>query len=445
MSKMKNSGYDYIGNIPLNWNLKKIKYVYSIHTGFTPDTSRDDYYTDNPKNTWISIADLTNNVDNQITDSSSYISDVYLKEKKPKITKMGSLLYSFKLSVGKTAFAGKDLYTNEAIASFENNDEVCLDYLNYASFLIEQNANKNIYNALILNQGLINNSITIIPPIEEQKLIANFLDKHIEIIDNIINDLEKQISSLTIYKESIITEKLLNNSNVKTSDVDGHIIINNICSGWKCGRIKDVLSVLTDYTANGSFQSLADNVEYLDYESYARLVRLTDLRDNLENIGIYVNEDSYNYLKKSSLNGGEVLVANVGAYAGLFCLMPNIEKPATLGPNMFLLKTNKLMKNKYLYYLGLSKFVKDQLLMKSTSSAQPKLNKEDVKTVKILIPPIDEQEKIIKYLDKKCKDIDKIVEDKSNQKDKMEKYKQSVIYEYVTGKKRVEGAEELYG
>lgn len=445
MSKMKNSGYDYIGNIPLNWNLKKIKYVYSIHTGFTPDTSRDDYYTDDPKNTWVSIADLTNNVDKQITDSSSYISDVYLKEKKPKITKMGSLLYSFKLSVGKTAFAGKDLYTNEAIASFENNDEVCLDYLNYASFLIEQNANKNIYNALILNQELINNSITIIPPIEEQRLIANFLDKHIEIIDNIINDLEKQISSLTIYKESIITEKLLNNSNVETSDVDGHIIINNICSGWKCGRIKDVLSVLTDYTANGSFQSLADNVEYLDYESYARLVRLTDLRDNLENIGIYVNEDSYNYLKKSSLNGGEVLVANVGAYAGLFCLMPNIEKPATLGPNMFLLKTNKLMKNKYLYYLGLSKFVKDQLLMKSTSSAQPKLNKEDVKTVKILIPPIDEQEKIIKYLDKKCKDIDKIVEDKSNQKDKMEKYKQSVIYEYVTGKKRVEGAEELYG
>ena len=362
MSKMKNSGYDYIGNIPLNWNLKKIKYVYSIHTGFTPDTSRDDYYTDDPKNTWISIADLTNNVDKQITDSSSYISDVYLKEKKPKITKMGSLLYSFKLSVGKTAFAGKDLYTNEAIASFENNDEVCLDYLNYASFLIEQNANKNIYNALILNQELINNSITIIPPIEEQRLIANFLDKHIEIIDNIINDLEKQISSLTIYKESIITEKLLNNSNVETSDVDGHIIINNICSGWKCGRIKDVLSVLTDYTANGSFQSLADNVEYLDYESYARLVRLTDLRDNLENIGIYVNEDSYNYLKKSSLNGGEVLVANVGAYAGLFCLMPNIEKPATLGPNMFLLKTNKLMKNKYLYYLGLSKFVKESII-----------------------------------------------------------------------------------
>lgn len=444
MSKMKSSGYDYIGNIPLNWDLKKIKYVYNIQTGFTPDTSRDDYYSDNSKNIWISIADLTNNIDKEITDSSSYISDIYLKEKHPKKTKKGSLLYSFKLSVGKTAFAGKDLYTNEAIVSFENNDEVCLDYLNYASFLIEQNANKNIYNALILNQELIKNSITIIPPIGEQRLIASFLNKHVGIIQNVIIDLDKQINILNKYKESIITEQLLNNASIETSNVNGNIMIHNVCKEWKYGRIKDVLSVLTDYTANGSFQNLADNVEYLDYGGYARLVRLTDLRENLNNAGIYVNESSYKYLKKSSLKGGEVLVANVGAYAGLFCMMPYIEQPATLGPNMYLLKTNNLMINKYLYYLGLSKFVKEQLLMKSTSSAQPKLNKEDVKTIKILIPPIKEQERIINYLDYKCEKIDKIVEDKKKQKEQMEQYKKSVIYEYVTGKKRVEGAEELY-
>lgn len=64
-----------------------------------------------------------------------------------------------------------------------------------------------------------------------------------------------------------------------------------IPADWQTGRIKDILSVLTDYTANGSFGDLAKNVTYLDYEDYARLVRLTDLRENLKNMGVYVDEN----------------------------------------------------------------------------------------------------------------------------------------------------------
>ena len=83
--------------------------------------------------------------------------------------------------------------------------------------------------------------------------------------------------------------------------------------------------------------------------------------------------------------------------------------------------------------------------MKAVSSAQPKLNKEDVKTIKIFIPPLDKQKQIVDYLDKKCKEIDNLIYDKQKQIEKMEQYKKSLIYEYVTGKKRVKGAEELYG
>lgn len=157
---------------------------------------------------------------------------------------------------------------------------------------------------------------------------------------------------------------------------------------WATARLKDVIGVLTDYTANGSFADLAKNVEYHDYDDYARLVRLTDLRDNLENPGIYVDKESYEYLGKSKLFGNEILVANVGAYAGLFCEMPPIDRPATLGPNMFLIRTNQRMSNHYLYYLGNAHFVWEQLAQKAFSSAQPKLNKTDVKTIHIVIPPM---------------------------------------------------------
>ena len=201
---------------------------------------------------------------------------------------------------------------------------------------------------------------------------------------------------------------------------------------WQTGRIKDILSVLTDYTANGSFGDLAKNVTYLDYEYYARLVRLTDLRENLKNMGVYVDEDGYNYLSKSSLFGGEILVANVGAYAGLFCEMPTVDYPATLAPNMFLLRTNDVMLQHYLLYVGLSSFVWEQLCQKAISSAQPKLNKTDVKTTFIPIPPISEQKRIADYLDKKCSEIDSLTADIQSQIETLEEYKRSVITEAVT-------------
>lgn len=208
--------------------------------------------------------------------------------------------------------------------------------------------------------------------------------------------------------------------------------VNKIPVGWKVARLKDVIQMLTDYTANGSFGDLAKNVQYLDYEDYARLIRLTDLRENLENSGVYVSEYSYDYLAKSSLYGGEILVANVGAYAGLFCEMPSINMPSTLGPNMFLIRTNPKMLQHYLYYLGNADFVWKQLVQKAMSSAQPKLNKTDVKTTYIIIPPIQEQKSIADFLDAKCAEIDALTADIQTQIDTLEQYKRSVITEAVT-------------
>ncbi len=203
-------------------------------------------------------------------------------------------------------------------------------------------------------------------------------------------------------------------------------------ANWQTGRIKDVIGVLTDYTANGSFGDLAKNVTYLDYEDYARLVRLTDLRENLQNAGVYVDEDAYEYLGKSKLFGGEILVANVGAYAGLFCEMPQPNMPATLGPNMYLIRTNNVMEAHYLYYLGNTSMVQEQLKQKAISSAQPKLNKTDVKTVYISIPSVPDQHRISTYLDAKCAEIDALTADIQSQIDTLEQYKRSVITEAVT-------------
>lgn len=209
--------------------------------------------------------------------------------------------------------------------------------------------------------------------------------------------------------------------------------IGTIPNNWNVGRIKDILAVLTDYTANGSFGDLAKNVNYLDYEGYARLVRLTDLREDLQNDdGVYVSEYSYNYLAKSSLFGNEILVANVGAYAGLFCIMPENKGICTLGPNMFLIRTKESMLAKYLYYMGRSNAVWEQLRQKSVATAQPKLNKTDIKNIYLCIPPVDEQNRIVRFLDNKSNEIDELISDIKSEIETLEKYKKSTITESVT-------------
>lgn len=436
MSKMKYSGIEWIGDIPIDWKIKKIKYIYNIQTGFTPDTTREDYYSIDEKNIWVSIADLTNIEGKYIKNSSNYISDLYIKDKHPKIIKKGSLLYSFKLSVGKTAFAERDLYTNEAIASFTNNFSVCLNYLNYASFLIEYNANRNIYNALILNQELIKNSFTIMPSLDEQKLISKFLDEKVLCIDKILYDLNKQVGILENLKKSIICEKI-------PCNIVGKKLMST--KEFEKTKLGYKISVLTDYHANGSYETLNEHVTLLDEPNYALMIRTTDLeKKSFDKDCVYIDENAYHFLSKSKVYGNEVIINKIGS-AGKVYFMPDLGRPVSLAMNQFLLRFIEGVNPKYIYYYLNTKYAEEQILQRVQGAVTLTITKDAVRSIPLLIPNYLKQKEIVDYLDEKCEQIDKIIEEKQKQIEKIEEYKKSVIYEYVTGKKRVEGAEELYG
>ena len=199
----------------------------------------------------------------------------------------------------------------------------------------------------------------------------------------------------------------------------------------------EFIEVLTDFTANGSFASLAENVTYLDYPDYARLVRLTDIRTNFKNQGIYVSKASYEFLAKSSLFGGELLLANVGAYAGYsFLFQKNFQEYATLGPNMFLIKANKnILREEYVPLVFGYGSVFKQLIDAAASSAQPKINKDNVRKSVAIIPPLDEQKRIAEALS----DVDSMISSLEKLIAKKKAVKQGAMQELLTGKKRLPG------
>lgn len=280
-----------------------------------------------------------------------------------------------------------------------------------------------------------------LPPQDEQTAIAAFLDRETAKIDALIAEQEKLIALLAEKRQATISHAVTRGLNPDAPLRDSGVAwLGEVPEHWEVVRLKHPLAVLTDFTANGSFASLAENVDYLA-EGYSRLVRLTDLRENLKNDGIYVSEDAHKFLSKSELFGGEVLIANVGAYAGFACLMPVTEQKSTLGPNMYLMRFDeRVASNAYINLCLSSHSLREQLVVAATSTAQPKLNKDDVKGCFLALPPINEQTEILALVLNELALMDGLVEMASHGISLLKERRSALIAAAVTGQIDVRGA-----
>lgn len=170
-------------------------------------------------------------------------------------------------------------------------------------------------------------------------------------------------------------------------------------------KVKDYIDV-TDYVANGSFAALKANVTYSDTPDFAVLVRLTDHNSGWKNDLVYVDESSYKFLKKSSVQPGDVIISNVGANAGTVFRAPDLGLPMTLGPNSVLLKPkiNTPEAKDFLYYFFSSPKGQHNLSSILSGSAQPKFNKTDLRNTEIPVPKgieLSEVTDLLKSLDEK--------------------------------------------
>ena len=204
---LRGSGVDWIGHIPAHWEIKRFKDIFKKYTtGFTPPSKDERNFSNDSTKTWITIADLTNKF---VSDSSLYLSQKAIEDNEAVLVKKGALLFSFKLSIGKVAFAGKDLYTNEAIVSIPPRERYSLSFFYYLIPLIcLNNATENIYGAKMLNQKIIANMLIPVPPLSEQNAIAQYLDEKCAKIDAALENITKQIDLSKRLKRAIINEAL---------------------------------------------------------------------------------------------------------------------------------------------------------------------------------------------------------------------------------------------
>lgn len=162
-------------------------------------------------------------------------------------------------------------------------------------------------------------------------------------------------------------------------------------------KLGDFIEIITDYHSNGSYESLKNNVKLLYEKNYAIMVRTLNFeQNNFSDNLIYVDENAYNHLEKSKVKPYDILMNKI-ANPGNVYLMPDLHCPVTCGMNLFLIRFNEKVDQKYMYYC--MKYNEDYIKSFAHGTTTKTITKEEVKNIELFIhEDINEQRKIAEYL-----------------------------------------------
>ena len=262
-----------------------------------------------------------------------------------------------------------------------------------------------------------------VPSLPEQHRIADFLDAKCAEIDALTADIEKQIETLEQYKRSVITEAVTKglNPNVEMKE-SGTGYLLSVPNHWKVDKLKYHLRRKT-------IKNHPQEQVLSLYREYGIIPK--DSRDDNHNV---TSEDTSKYLLVIK---DDFVVNKMKAWQGSVAVSDyrGIVSPAYYVYDFLDQEINK----RYFHYLMRNKAYTPEYrrLSGGIREGQWDLSEDALNDIKILIPPMEEQEAIAEYLDSKCASIELAIEDKKKQLDTLAEYKKSLIYEYVTGKKEV--------
>ena len=237
-----------------------------------------------------------------------------------------------------------------------------------------------------------------LPDIEVQKKIVSILQSFndkIELNNKINANLQQQAQA--IFKSWFVDFEPFQDGEFVESE------LGTIPVEFTITRTGGLPLIVTDYVANGSFASLKANVHLYQERNYAYFIRNTDLKSG--EFKVFVDEHSYNFLSKSRLQGGEIIISNVGDVGSVF-LCPVLDAPMTLGNNMIMLKPECQELQYYLYIWFKYSLGQNLIQGIKSGSAQPKFNKTDFKSLPIVLPP----DKILQEFHEVVSPIFKLVE-----------------------------------
>lgn len=206
----------------------------------------------------------------------------------------------------------------------------------------------------------------------------------------------------------------------------------SVPENWCWTTLGAYIGFATDYVANGSFASLKANVQICKEENYALMVKTADFANGFSKSLTYTDKHGYDYLEKSVLHGGELILSNIGSIGKVF-RVPFLNRPMTLASNLIMIKCYNEQDYDWLYYFFLSPIGLEELLSITTGTAVLKFNKTDLKTIALPVPPLHEQRRIVDRIESLFAKLDEAKEKAQAVVDSFELRKSAILHMAFTG------------
>lgn len=437
--KYKDSGIAWIREIPEHWEVKRMKSIYNFGKGLNI-TKADLVDKGIPVISYGQIHSKLN-TGTCIKDSLiKYVPEIFFENNNTSLVKKGDIIFADTSEdlegCGNCIYIDRDmlLYAGYHTIIAKN----ISTYINkYFSYLFQTDCWRtqirrtvNGVKLFSIPQRLLASTDIITPSTQEQQSIATYLDQKCSEIDELITLQEEMITKLQSYKQSVITEAVTKglDKNVPLKD-SGIEWIGEIPEHWICTVFKKFLSEPMQYGANEA----AEECNYND----PRYIRITDIKDDGT-----LRDDTFKSLplekaKEYMLTKGDLLFARSGATVGETFLYKEDYAACFAG---YLIKArcnkNELLPN-FIFYYTLSNAYqnwKNSIFIQSTIQ---NIGADKYSVMPIIAPPLSEQQSIANYLDQKCSEIDELISIKQQKIEKLKDYKKSLIFECVTGKRKV--------
>lgn len=412
--RYKDSDIAWIGEIPEHWNIVQLKRCSEFINGYAFNSN---YFNKNTGIPVIRIGDICN-------EKISFENIVYVQEDKNLdkfiVQKNDILIAMSGATVGKIGIYEDEniAYINQRVGiirahqyDFIKRMFFTKGFTDYISLSSAGSAQPNISSDEILNFYIP------FPLKKEQQTIAAYLDQKCGEIDELITLQEEMITKLQSYKQSVITEAVTKglDKNVPLKD-SGIEWIGEIPKHWEVKRLKNVCSQI-----NIKENSKRNSLPYIGLE-------------NIESgSGRYIETISEIEGMANRFCKNNVLFGKLRPYLSKVYLA---EKDGICSPE-FIVYDTKSNNSRFIHKLLLSQPFIDVVNSSTYGAKMPRANGEFINNIYVQIPPLSEQQSIADYLDQKCSEIDKLISIKQQKIEKLKEYKKSLIFECVTGKRKV--------
>ena len=398
----KDSGVEWIGQVPEHWQLRKVAWDLVMSIGWTPDTKNRRYYGGDYN--WVSIADLTKN---RINETGQKITQLAVDEMKGSQAPAGSLLFSYKLTIGMVALLDQPAYTNEAIAAFYPNKKINMNFWKYAVVVIlPRYSRKNIYNSDLLNQELMNSARFYAPSYDEQATIAAALDRETARIDALVEKKTRFIELLKEKRQALITHAVTKgldpNVNMKDSGVEW---IGQVPEHWAIPALKFLLSTpITDGPHETPVPAEPqDGIVFISAEA------VSSGRINFSKAWGYISRaDHKRYSRKYKPQQGDIYMVKSGATTGITAMVEDNREFNIWSP-LAAIRANSETAPKFLLYALRSTEFQAGVALNWSYGTQQNIGMNVLENLPLPIPPYKEQATIAATLERETARIDALI------------------------------------